>query len=226
MKTDFLLFILTTIVEILAMISTFKAILKITQFPHHKSTKNQQSQNKETVSEHAMPAPVKKPVTAEQVLKRSASINISKQYQTDAIAMIKVIEQFPSKNKFIHSAIMFNEKIIEVSTSKYQPFATKEIKLQQLNDVIQVLRQAINHKIPSIQIAYNFDGIKNYIDDLPKNNATALSYVQELNDLAQHINIVFVSEGLSDLDTFSKLSTYLSKNLKDPTITKNHTYRW
>lgn len=114
-----------------------------------------ESQSKDLISEPAKPAPVKKPVTAEQVLKRSASIDISKQYQTDAIAMIKVIEQFPSKNKFIHSAIMFNDKIIEVSTSKYQPFDTKEIKLQQLNDVIQVLRQAINHKIPSIQIAYN-----------------------------------------------------------------------
>jgi len=226
MKSDFLLFIVTTIVEILASIIAVKSILKIAQFPHHKSTKNQQSQNKETVSEHAKPAPVKKPVTAEQVLKRSASINISKQYQTDAIAMIKVIEQFPSKNQFIHSAIMFNDKIIEVSTSKYQPFATKEIKLQQLNDVIQVLRQAINHKIPSIQIAYNFDGVKKYIDDLPKNNVTALSYVQELNDLAQRIDVVFVSEGLSDVDTFNKLSTYLLKNLKDPTIVKKNSYRW
>ena len=114
-----------------------------------------ESQSKDLVSEPAKPAPVKKPVTAEQVLKKSASINISKQYHTDAIAMVKVIEQFPSKNQFIHSAIMYNNKIIEVSTSKYQPFDTKEIKLQQLNDVIQVLRQAINHKIPSIQIAYN-----------------------------------------------------------------------
>lgn len=179
-----------------------------------------------TVSEPAKLTPVKKFVTAEQVLKKSASINISKQYQTDAIAMIKVIEQFPSKNKFVHSAIMFDGHVIEVSTSKYQPFDNNEIKLQQLNDVIQVLRQAINHKIPSIQIAYNFDGVKNYIDDLPKNNATALAYVQELNDLAQHINIVFVSEGLSDVDTFSKLSTYLLKNLKDPTITKKNRYRW
>lgn len=179
-----------------------------------------------TISEPAKLTPVKKFVTAEQVLKRSASINISKQYQTDAIAMVKVIEQFPSKNKFVHSAIMFDGNVIEVSTSKYQPFDNNEIKLQQLNDVIQVLRQAINHKIPSIQIAYNFDGIKNYIDDLPKNNATALAYVQELNDLAQHINIVFVSEGLSDVDTFSKLSAYLLKNLKDPTITKKNRYRW
>lgn len=184
-----------------------------------------ESETKDPVSD-IKPAPAKNPVTAEQALKRSASINISKQYQTDAIAMVKVIEQFPSKNKFVHSAIMFDNKIIEVSTSKYQPFDTEEIKLQQLNDVIQVLRQAVNHKIPSIQIAYNFDGVKKYIDDLPKNNTTALSYIQELNDLAQYINIVFVSEGLSDLDTFSKLSTYLSKNLKDPTITKNHTYRW
>lgn len=225
MNTNFLLFIIITTVEILVMIATFKAI-QITQFPHHKSTKNQQSQNKETVSEHTKTAPVKKPVTAGQVLKRSASIDISKQYQTDAIAMIKVIDQFPSKNKFIHSAIMFNDKIIEVSTSKYQPFDTKEIKLQQLNDVIQVLRQAINHKIPSIQIAYNFDGVKKYIDDLPKNNVTALSYVQELNDLAQRIDVVFVSEGLSDVDTFNKLSTYLLKNLKDPTIVKKNLYRW
>lgn len=181
-----------------------------------------ESQSKNLVSEPAKPAPVKKPVTAEQVLKRSASINISKQYQTDAIAMVKVIEQFPSKNKFVHSAIMFDDKIIDVSTSKYQTSDTKEIKLQQLNDVIQVLRQAINHKIPSIQIAYNFNGVKNYIDDLPKNNVTALSYVQELNDLAQYINVVFISEGLSDVDTFRKLSTYLSKNLKDPTITKKY----
>lgn len=179
-----------------------------------------------TISEPTKPAPVKKSVTAEQVLKRSSSANISKQYQTDAIAMVKVIEQFPSKNKFVHSAIMFDGHVIEVSTSKYQPFDTKEIKLQQLNDVIQILRQAINHKIPSIQIAYNFDGVKNYIDDLPKNNATALSYVQELNDLAQYINVVFVSEGLSDVHTFSKLSTYLLKNLKDPTITKKNRYRW
>lgn len=183
---------------------------------------SQESQSKDLVSEPAKQEPVKKPVTAEQVLKRSASINISKQYQTDAIAMVKVIEQFPSKNKFVHSAIMFDNKIIDVSTSEYQTSDTKEIKLQQLNDVIQVLRQAINHKIPSIQIAYNFNDVKNYIDDLPKNNVTALSYVQELNDLAQYINVVFISEGLSDVDTFSKLSTYLSKNLKDPTITKKY----
>ena len=88
------------------------------------------------------------------------------------------------------------------------------------------MRQAINHKIPSIQIAYNFDGVKNYIDNLPKNNVTALSYVQELNDLAQRIDVVFVSEGLSDVDTFNKLSTYLLKNLKDPTIVKKNSYRW
>lgn len=226
MKSDFLIFLVTTIVEILFIIAVSKIILGIVQSPHHKSTKSPQSQSQDTVSKPTKQTHVSKPVTAEHVLKKSASIDISKQYQTDAIAMVKVIEQFPSKNKFIHSAIMFGGRVIEVSTSKYQPFDNNEIKLQQLNDVIQVLRQAINHKIPSIQIAYNFDGVKNYIDDLPKNNATALAYVQELNDLAQHINIVFVSEGLSDVDTFNKLSTYLLKNLKDPTITKKNRYRW
>ena len=185
-------------------------------------SENQKSQSKDPVSEPIIQAPVKKPVTAEQVLKRSASMNISKQYQTEAIAMVKVIEQFPSKNKFVHSAIMFDNKIIDVSTSKYQPSDNEEIKSQQLNDVIQVVRKAINYKISSIQIAYCLNDVKSYIDDLPKNNPTALAYVQELNDLAKYINIVFVSEGLSDINTFSKLSTYLSKNLKDPTITKKY----
>lgn len=187
-------------------------------------SENQESQRKDPVSEPIIQTPVKKPVTvtAEQVLKRSVSANISKQYHTDAIAMVKVIEQSPSKNKFVHSAIMFDDKIIDVSKSKYQLSDTEEIKSQQLNDVIQIVRKAINCKISSIQIAYCLNDVKSYIDDLPKNNPTALAYVQELNDLAKYINIVFVSEGLSDINTFSKLSTYLSKNLKDPTITKKY----
>lgn len=135
--------------------------------------------------------------------------NVYTTYQTDAIGIVKVINQSSNNKKLIVAGISYQDQPKIISQSEHSSNHIRETEQQQLTDVIKIIRTAISMNIHSIQIAYNFAGIQDYINDLPKNNLIALRYVQEINDLSQHIKIVFISENLSDNVLFTPLNTYL-----------------
>ena len=167
------------------------------------------------------PEPTKQHFTsASDMAKRSNITNIYEDHQPAAIAMVKVIEHFPTKNKFVNASLLYQGQPKIISQSKYMPYMTNEINQQQLHDIIAIIRYAVKLEIPSIQITYNFPGVYNFTEQLPTNDQSALLYVQELNDLSQFIRIILTPEGLSDQTQFRPLSQYVTTHFKDESLVK------
>lgn len=118
------------------------------------------------------------------------SQNIIRHYNTEAIAVIDTTIQFYTHNEIIKAVLFYNNKPIVVSDMTYPKTKKQEIICQHLNDVISVLEVAIANNIKSIEIAYQQPLISGYLARIPKDNTTALAYVQELNLLSKKIDFV------------------------------------
>lgn len=80
---------------------------------------------------------------------------------------------------------------------------------QHLLTTIEVLYQAIDQKIPSIEIGYTYDGIWKYaIGEWDPDRKESLEYVQELNQLSKQIEMTFTK---LTLNTKNKHTTVQSK---------------
>lgn len=161
------------------------------------------------------------------VLPNERQIESKPSTQTESIAPITkiktaakaiVIDAYTLSNKHANNKHSIKNIVGIIKQNDHKPLSpiltanrgkgVNNLNKQHLRTTIEVLYQAIDQKIPSIEIGYTYDGVWKYaIGEWNPDRKESLEYVQELNQLSKQIEITFTKLTLNTKDTHTTVQS-------------------